>query len=250
MKKSLILLVATLTALWGCQKDMSSAVNPKNGESGSLARFTLAGNTLYIVDHKSLSYYDLSNPADPKPGGKTDIGVGIETIFPYGNHLFIGAKDGMYIFDKADPLKPVQVGTFMHIQSCDPVVVQDRYAYVTLRGGSECRSGNSLSTLDVVDISELTSPRLVRSHTLSSPFGLGVYGKKLFVCEGDAGLKEFNLEAPDNPILKETHTDIPAYDVIIRNDHQLILTGKKGLYQFTYQENQPGLTLRSHISVK
>lgn len=243
-------LVLTFVALCaGCRSD-SASVGPQNGKGGSMARFAIVDNTLYIVDQESLIHYDIADPANPQQKGRKSLEVGIETIFPYKDNLFVGANDAMYIFDNTDPQNPTLLSTFWHVQSCDPVVVQNQYAYVTLRGGSACRVGNSPSTLEVVDVSDLSNPKRVRTHSLTSPYGLGVSGENLFVCEGENGLKLFRLENPEVPVLHATFPDIPAYDVIIRNPGELIVTGKSGLFQFSYAENTGDLTLLSQIQTQ
>jgi hypothetical protein len=249
MYKALFTLLGILSILVGCATDQSSNITPQPGQGGSMARFAITGDALYIVDHQSLIYYDITNPADPTKKGQKSLDMGIETIFPYQDNLFVGASDGMYIFENKNPLSPQLLSRFRHVLACDPVVAQDNYAYVTLRSGTECRNGINSSSLDVVDISDLTSPKLVSSTALSSPYGLGVSGKTLFVCEGDNGLRIFNLEDPSNPVLKTFHKEIPAYDVIVRNSESLIVTGKKGLYQFSFGEAESDFNQLSLIPV-
>lgn len=233
-------LLALLVALmfWGCDAGSRSAdVSPgmQTGVGGSMARFAITGNTLYIVTKQSLEVYDITQPDQPSKTTKRDLGVGIETIFPYKNNLFIGANNGMYIFDNSEPNAPRQLSFYSHIQSCDPVVVQGNYAYVTLRNGTTCRQFASLSSLDVVDISNLSSPRLLTSLNMESPYGLGVDGNRLFVGEGSKGLKLFDISDPVKPILKEFRSDIPTYDVIPYRS-TLIITGEKGIFQYRYDD--------------
>lgn len=221
--------------LTSCQEGKESSVNPQTGSGGSMARFAITGNTLYIVSKQSLEVYNITDGANPVKTVRKDMNVGIETIFPYRNHLFIGANDGMYIYNNSNPANPAYLSKFTHIQSCDPVVVQDQYAYVTLRSGVACRRGNSLSSLDVVDVSNPSNPQLVNSQPMSSPYGLGVSGNKLFVCEGEKGLRVMDISNPIKPVEKQFHRDLPAYDVIVRPNH-LIVTGQKGLFQYKYDQ--------------
>jgi hypothetical protein len=46
---------------------------------------------------------------------------------------------------------PKYVGQFWHVTACDPVVVADGYAYVTLKGGNLC--GSNVNRLDVLRLS-------------------------------------------------------------------------------------------------
>ncbi len=76
---------------------------------------------------------------------------------------------------------------FTHATSCDPVIVDDTLAYITLRSGNAC--GGSLNSLDVINIMNLESPTLVMSYPMANPHGLGKHGDLLFICDGNSGLK-------------------------------------------------------------
>ena len=251
MKKTLALLFILAAALQACQFEKSDSVGPEAGKGGSMARFAITGNSLYIVDNQSLHQYDISTPDHPKKGGSKNLGIGIETIYPYQSNLFVGAQDGMYIFDNADPSSPKLITKYRHVQSCDPVVVQGKYAYVTLRSGSTCRNGTAVaSSLDVVDLSDLSYPRMLHTQNMLTPYGLGVSGKLLFVCEGTHGIKIFDIQDPQLPVLIGKDTGVHAYDVIVRNAGSLILIGEKGLFQYGFDENKGKLTLLSQIPVQ
>lgn len=229
------LLLASLAAFNSCNSDSESAAPGVAGTGGSMARFAISGNHLYTVTNSNLKVYDISQPDDPKAGADINIGVRIETIFPYEGNLFIGSQTGMHIYDTQNPSKPSHVSTYNHVQSCDPVVVQGNIAYVTLRDGNTCRTGQNL--LDVIDISNLQSPKIIRSYPMQNPHGLGIDGNTLFICEGKFGLKVFDATEPDN--LKETQfiPGIRTYDVIPRNQ-VLIVVGADGLYQYSYSNPQ------------
>lgn len=94
VKKTLRILIVLAAALQGCQTDQASTVDPQSGKGGSMARFAITGNSLYIVDNQSLHSYDISTPGNPQKSGSKSLGIGIETIYPYQNNLFIGAQDG------------------------------------------------------------------------------------------------------------------------------------------------------------
>jgi hypothetical protein len=246
---SLLSLVAQLTlTLGGCSSDTAkSDLNPQTGVGGSMARFAITGNTLYLVSRETLEVYDITDGSSPVKAVSKNMGLGIETIFPYQNHLFIGANDGMYIYNNQSPQNPAFLSKYTHIQSCDPVVVQDKYAYVTLRGGVACRTWQPQSMLDVIDVSNPAKPLLVTSRPMLSPYGLGVSGKNLFVCEGDNGFKVLDITEPANPVEKHHWPDLTSYDVIVRNN-RLIITGNKGLFQYQY-DDQDKVELLSKIPV-
>lgn len=217
------------------------------GTGGSMARFTLSGNKLYVVDQTSLRSFDVSTATDPKPAPTIPIGIGIETVFPYGNNLFIGAADAMYIFDISNPSQPRQLSRYDHFVGCDPVVVQGNYAYVTLRTVGGCRTGFNGNVLDVIDLTNLSQPRAVNSLPMSGPYGLGVRGNALFVCEGDKGMRVFDVTDPQTPIQKSFLTNIKTYDVIPL-PQSLLVIGEDGFLQYDYSD-LTNLQLLSRIDV-
>jgi hypothetical protein len=217
-----------------------------NGTGGSMARFTLYDNYLYTVSQSEMQLFDIKTPSDPKKGNKINMGWGIETIFPYKDKLFIGGQSGMQIYDNTDPEKPVRMSTFDHARVCDPVVVYEDKAYVTLRSGSPCQGYTN--QLDVVDVSNLYSPRLLKSYPMKNPHGLGIDFPNLFICEGAYGLKTFNASDPMKIDELEHLEGFQAYDVIPLNK-SLLLIGQDGFYQYDYS-NPRKLKLLSKIPVQ
>ncbi|MGA0560393.1 LVIVD repeat-containing protein [Larkinella sp. VNQ87] len=217
-----------------------------NGTGGSMARFTLYDNYLYTVSQSDMQLFDIKTPSDPKPGNKINLGWGIETIFPYKDKLFIGAQSGMHIYDNSNPEKPVRMSTFEHARVCDPVVVHEDKAYVTLRSGSPCQGFTN--QLEVVDVSNLYNPRLLKTYPMKNPHGLGIDFPNLFICEGAYGLKTFNA-ADAMKIDQLEHLDgFHAFDVIPLGK-SLLLIGMDGFYQYDYS-NPKKLRLLSKIPVQ
>ena len=218
-----------------------------NGVAGSMARFALYDDYLYTVSQSTMQLFNVKNPADPKVSNKIQMGWGIETIFPYKNKLFIGSQTGMHIYDNANPEKPIHLSVFQHARVCDPVVVHDNTAYVTLRSGNQC--GGFTNQLDVVDVTDLVNPRLLKSYPMRNPHGLGVAYPNLFICEGAYGLKSFDIRdvmSIDRNLLNHIE-NLNAFDVIPL-EKSLLLIGKDGFYQFD-ASNPRQLRQLSHIPV-
>jgi hypothetical protein len=216
---------------------LNAAVQTGAGTGGSLARFTIMGDHLYAIDQASLYVYDLKVPASPQRASTVNVGWGIETVFPVAPNLFIGAEDGMYIFDASNPLQPVQLSVFEHALACDPVFMDGDIAYVTLRDGNECRG--FVNQLDVVDISKLTDPRLLASYAMHNPIGLSVADEHLYLCDNQEGLKVFEVSPWQNigqgPV--GWVSDFTAVDVITVPAKQLaIVVGPAGIEQFDISE--------------
>ena len=205
------------------------------GTGGSMARFTLYGKYLYAVNEWDLKIIDITELSNPEVIKMVPIGWGIETIFPYEDKLFIGSQQGMFIYSIAKPSSPERISEFRHANACDPVVVHGDYAYVTLRGGNLC--GAIESQLDVIDISDILSPKLLMHYPMYEPYGLGIDSTTLFVCDGDAGLKIYDAENPlDITSNKLAHyKDINAFDVIPLGE-VLLMIGIDGLYQYDYSD--------------
>lgn len=226
----------------------TNAVSSSAGIGGSMARFTIKNDYLYIVQEFNMNVMDISELNSPRHLTTLHIGWGLETIFPYKNNLFIGSQTGMYIYDLTNPASPNQLSQFDHLRSCDPVVVDDEYAYVTLRSGTRCMNGNN--QLDVIDITELTNPSLVKSYDMVNPHGLGIDNKILFICDGNAGLKIYDASDPlkIKVNILATYPKINAYDVI-PFEGVLMLTAKDGIYQYDYS-NLENIKQLSKIVVK
>lgn len=213
------------------QSSAPSSANPNSqGQAGSMARFALYSNYLYTVGQNEMQLFDIRTPEKPRRSTKINIGRGIETIFPYKDKLFIGSTTGMFIYDNSNPEKPEQMSVFQHAMSCDPVAVTDNRAYVTLRSGTTCNRG--LNQMDVIDITDLRSPRLLKSYPMQNPHGLGIDFPNVFLCEGAHGLKSLNV-ANDFDVKQLQHlTGMDAYDVIPLSGKTLLMIGKDGFYQF------------------
>ncbi|MBI5917501.1 MAG: hypothetical protein HY842_19205 [Bacteroidetes bacterium] len=208
------------------------------GIGGSMARFTIVGDYLYVVDQTSLDVFSLSTPTQPQSTNTVEIGWGIETIFPFEDKLFIGSNAGMFIYDNSNPAAPSYLSQFAHARACDPVVVSGDYAYVTLRSGTECDGFNN--QLDLVDISNITNPFLVKSFPMDNPHGLSIAENSLFLCEGEFGLKSFDITDPK--VLGEHQldhvTNLHAFDAIALPGQKklLLVIGEDGFYQYNYDD--------------
>lgn len=201
------------------------------GTGGSMARFTVVSNYLYTVSESSLNVLSIVQPGDPVFNNKINIGWGIETVYPFSNRLFIGSTSGMFIYSIDNPAQPVQLGSFSHARSCDPVIADNNNAFVTLRSGTPCQG--FINQLDVLDISNLNNPVLIKTYAMTNPHGLAKDGHMLIVCDGPAGLKFYNAADVSNLILQKNITGIEPYDVIALNGWALV-SAKDGLYQYHY----------------
>jgi hypothetical protein len=216
------------------------------GVGGSMARFTIVNDHMYAVMPNSLNVVSISNAADPVFNRRVTIGFGIETIYPFNNRLFIGSTAGMFVYDIANPTNPVQLSSFQHVRSCDPVIADNTYAYVTLRSGNTCQGFTN--QLDIVDITNITSPVLKKTYQLTNPHGLSKDGTTLIICDGKDGLKFYNSADINNLQLLKTIKTSETYDVIAFNKWALVVASD-GLYQYDYSDLN-NIRQLSKLSVK
>ncbi|WP_162555845.1 LVIVD repeat-containing protein [Reichenbachiella versicolor] len=212
---------------------LEDAASGDIGTGGSLARFTISDNYLYSVSSHDMRIFNISNIEAKSVGDPIDLNWGIETIFPYENLLFLGSEWGMHIYDKSNPELPKHLSTYEHIVSCDPVVVKDDIAYVTLRSGTNCQ--NIINQLELVDVSNPAKPKAITEYEMLNPHGLGVIDNCLFITEGEYGIKSFNISDPfqiDKNMIAH-HKDVHAIDVIPLAE-VLMLIGNDGLVQYEY----------------
>lgn len=211
----------------------AGAESSQSGVGGSMARFTIQGDYLYAVDHTDLITFNVTSADNTIKVDQKSLGWGIETIFPYQENLFIGSESAMYIYELSNPTSPSQLSVYLHATSCDPVVVEEEYAFVTLREGERCPRG--INRLEVIDVEDLTQPTKVQSYEMINPHGLGIDNGTLFVSEGEYGLKILDAANPLEIRQLRHITDIQAYDVIPLNG-VLMVTGGSGIVQYDYSD--------------
>jgi hypothetical protein len=204
------------------------------GTGGSMASMVLLNDYIYVIaESHSLGIVNASNPSNPSFVSQFYAGLDLETIYPYGNKLFLGSQEGVYVYDLSNPVKPAQSGSFSHGRACDPVITDGNYAYVTLHAGSRCGGPNN--EMDVVDISSgVTASKLVRIYPMTKPQGLAKDGNFLFVCDGNSGVKVYDAKDPGNLQLISVTNEGTAYDVIAAGNKVLLVVTDKGFFEYDY----------------
>lgn len=222
-----------------------NTTKPTTGIGGSFARFTVYDDYLYTLDNSLMKVFDIKTPRTPISRKAVNMQWGIETIFPYKDKLFVGSQSGLFIYDVATPDNPVLLSKFEHARACDPVYVQDDIAYVTLRNGTACQG--FVNQLDVIDVKNLKSPKLLKSYPMQHPHGVSVEGNTLYLCEGKFGLKSFNINDLYNIEANKIadFTNLHAYDVIALPKNYtasgkkiVMVVGDDGFYQYDASDAQ------------
>jgi Uncharacterized conserved protein len=203
------------------------------GINGSMSRFSLYKDYLYAVINNEMSIFDLSKDVPVKCVENIHIGGEVETIFSYGENMFMGMPRGMMIYSVKDPLNPEYMSAISHVFGCDPVVVEDDIAYVTVHSGNFC--GQNANELIVIDVKDVKNPTHIVTYNMKNPKGLGIDNGTLFIC--DDGLKVFNASEPQKIMANQLahYKGMDGYDVIPFNS-VLMMIADDGLYQYDYSD--------------
>ncbi len=213
----------------GAQTGAGAAVAQATGKSGSFTRFCIVDNYLYAVDNTSLIPFQQLAGDCPTAYPATGYGWNLETIFPWNGYLFIGSNSNVYVYKLDNPQVPTFVCDFWHANGCDPVICDEKYAYVTVHGGTACNQFQN-NTLDIVDISKLPTATKVATYNMSGPQGLALTEKHLFIC--DDGLKIFDKADVTNLKLLAHLPNIKVWDAIALSETDLLLIGEDGYFQY------------------
>jgi hypothetical protein len=235
MKKLFFLI--TIIFFAACEKMQVTPESTATGKSGSIARFAIKGDLMYAIDVNYLRVFDITNSDHPVLVQSTEVDYGLETIFIYDNYIYLGAVDGVFVLDINNPTSPHQLQKMEHHISCDPVVVQNDYAYSTQRVTSTgCGDHWMQSALAVYDVSEPNSAVLKNEITMNEPFGLAVEGNWLYVCDG--GIAVYDITNPANPVRKGTVMVNDPHDIILNYPYMLIATNTSfELYNYSDPNN-------------
>jgi len=241
IKKGFLLLVIAI-AIYGCSKFDSVPPNgsggfdgTQTGKGGSMAKFSISGDNLFLINDSALLVFDVSNAANPAQINKINVDFGIETVYTVKGKLFIGSNTGVYIYDISNPNNILYLSKYEHITSCDPVVANDTLAFATLNSRSTCRWNNNINQLDVIDIKNIVYPTWVSSVPYMDARGLAIDSTYVFVCIGDEGVHILDFSNPNQLIGVSGVLGINAYDIILQ-DKIMYLVGKDGLFQYDYHD--------------
>ncbi len=243
-----------LNAAFGGQATAAAGLT---GISGSMARFTIIGDYLYTVGQYELSSFRITDAARPVKAAVTQVGWNIETIYPLNDKLFIGGQNGMFIYSVQQPASPQSLGQFSHACFNDPVVANDRLAFVTLRAmntGTDAGfappcwgTAPQTNQLDVIDIGNLMNPTLLHIYEMEEPMGMSLDGNLLFLCDGSGGLKLYDITQPEQLQLLQHISGIRPFDVIAWQGIAVVVS-REGIHQYQYRSGDP-LQLLSVIPV-
>lgn len=213
--------------------------------AGSMTRFLPIDGYLYTINFNELVLFQLASNYKPNPWIRVDTQTQAETLFQLNDLLFVGSVNGMLMYDVENASDPLYINKIEHMRSCDPVVADLAYAYVTLRGGTNCFT--DLNELQIIDIQTPDNLQVVSRKALFNPHGLAVHGNHLMICDGSAGIKIVDIADKSQPNIVSSYPIGFAYDVIIDYPSALVV-GEEMLFQYDVS-NLPELVLLSQTPI-
>nr|MBS0038471.1 hypothetical protein [Saprospiraceae bacterium] len=216
-----------------------------NGQSGSITRFVVHNDYMYVLNLNEVKTFSLSDPDNPQLVNVLTTDFGLETIIIYDETIFIGSTNALYILGIDQPDSPVLLSKSdrgeILLEGCDPVVVKDHFAYSTIKIiNNICGIINAVSALVVYDIEDKLNPVFISQYPMNQPNGLGYKGNYLLVCDGGNHLVEvFDISNPHKVVLTDYSFGVSdPVDIIIKGE-QAIISSKKEfrLYDISDIEN-------------
>lgn len=224
----------------------SSFAGNSSNQIGTVNRIAALNGNLYVISRANLGVYETENFTRIF---YQNVGWNMETVYPFGDRLFIGTNSSVDIYNISDPSNPELESNFWHATSCDPVYpVNETTAYATLRTGDFVECQGDVNELVVLNTSDMFFVEVDQVIEMESPFGLTLIGDKLYVGEGDNGLKIFDASNRRNLNLIKWDQSVTAFDVLAHPtlSNTLLISGPEGLGQYQIESNN--LELLSRIA--
>src|SRR5688500_11895333 len=113
----LIITLLIIIAAFGCESgDLSVSGQTPAGTGGSMTRFAINGDRLYIADYQTIQVFNITENKFSLLN-QVSVGFGLETIFVKGDYLYLGASDAMYIYSIANRDLPEFIFRYSHVVS-------------------------------------------------------------------------------------------------------------------------------------
>lgn len=216
---------------------------------GTLNKIAVHNSYIYVIGNTTI-YTFRDDVSAVTYIGESEIGNEMETIYAENNNLFIGTKFSMIVASVSNPSNPTYISEYNHPTSCDPVYPNGNVAYLTLRTADFSGCAGDENTLVVLDITNVNSPLEIDQITMDSPYGMALIDNKLFVGEGENGIKIFDATNPAALNMLSSNASILAYDVLAHPTlpNVILTTGDAGLQQYTIDYSDFSMQLISTIN--
>ena len=157
--------------------------------AGPVDRVKAQGHVAYVVANKTLTIYDVSDPAAPKRVGGHTFSEQVWGFRVIGSRIYAATgHSGLAILDVSNPAAPMPVSQFKTPGQAKNVSVAGTVALVA----------NHMSGVDVVDISDSARPKLVGSAYLDGyARDVATFGSMAVAVDNPSGVYVFDTAKQD-----------------------------------------------------
>lgn len=220
--------------------DISDKSNPvevgKLTTPSIISYVTVSGNYAYAINTNGLNIVNITNPSSPIITGSYSPSYYsvASSVAVSGDYVYLGVFNGFDILDITNPSSPRNVGEYRYLTSpgtYGDVNVEGNYVYLSLS------YYNGIADLQIVDISDSSSPKLVGSYTDHSDrdmHDVAVLGNYAYLLTGNKGLVILDVTNSSSPTFVSSY-DIGNYysgcevDISFSEDCAYIADGMNGL---------------------
>lgn len=203
-------------------------------ETPSTARFAKVGNALYAVGERDLKLFDLSVPESPLLQKTISLGVNVQKVTSFENFLFVYSHLGLYVYDATNKQQPAFFSQYAEALPCNSLAASTDFLYLAQRKDSLCGSAeNQVQVLDFRNPRNITEKD---AYFFSSPYAVAANDGKLFLAEGEQGVKVFTLRR-DGALDSLAHLTGQSANQILTWRQFFLFSSPSGIYQYNFRED-------------
>lgn len=229
--KNLIRLFFCCLFLFSCEEE-APVLNFQ--EAPSTARFAKVGNALYAVGERDLKLFDLSTPEAPLLEKTIPLGIDVRKVTTFENFLFVYSHLGLYVYDATSRQQPAFFSQYAEVLPCNNLAATPDYIYLSQRKDSLCGSAeNQVQVLDFRNPRNITKKG---EYFFNSPYDVAVNDGKLFLTEGEEGVKIFNLRR-DGVINSLAHLTGQTANRVLAWRQFFLFSSPNGISQYNLRDD-------------
>ena len=187
---------------------------PVGGIGGVVSAVAVSDTLAYIGEGGAVTILDNRNPASPVRLSyfllPSDPAYVVSNIQVAGTLVYVTADRTLYILDASDPAHPAVRSSIDLPGSLADLQVRDNLVYLAA----------DLQGLQIVDVSNPSTPTLVGSLQIAPARGLQVVGTLAYVTaegvDGAAGLQIVDVSDPTSPVLRGSYDARALYAVDVQ----------------------------------
>jgi PGF-pre-PGF domain-containing protein len=143
------------------------------------------------------------------------LGGVVESVAVEGNYAYIGQGQDFVVLDITDAVKPIEIGRVTTSSDFYYPVISGNYAYLI----------NDKNGLEIVDITNPSSPTLAGSYDTPTLSAIAVSGNYAYVTDYDNGLMILNISVPSSPVLVGSYDTDIVQGISVSGNYAYIVGG-------------------------